>query len=354
MGGRPRGVRPRVRHRQARIHRDAIHPDEPILIVDDVLATGGTRSRHGALVEALGGNVVGIGVMIELEALGGREQLAATGWRVSRDTEETMATVDRVLPWRRHHETAAASELVPLLRSYRSYHPKARIDTINRAYHTAAEAHRNQTLEWRELHQPPARRREDRRRHRPRRGLARRGLLHDAVEDTEITLQDVRDQFGEEVAWIVDGVTKLERIQFDSARPNRRRRCARCSSRMAKDLRVLVIKLADRLHNMRTLGGMAPEKQRRIAQETIDIYAPWRTASASRRSSSSSKISRSRRCTRSGTPNSTTWSPPAVPNETRTSRKRLPRSRSDSTNSASRARSPAVASTSGASTKRWS
>ena len=186
-----------------------------------------------------------------------------------------MATVDRVLPWRRHHETAAASELVPLLRSYRSYHPKARIETINRAYHTAAEAHRNQTRSSGEsyINHPLA----------VAKIVADIGLdevslaaalLHDAVEDTEITLQDVREQFGEEVAWIVDGVTKLERIQFDSREAQQAATMRKMLVAMAKDLRVLVIKLADRLHNMRTLGGMAPEKQRRIAQETIDIYAP--------------------------------------------------------------------------------
>jgi guanosine-3',5'-bis(diphosphate) 3'-pyrophosphohydrolase len=186
-----------------------------------------------------------------------------------------MATVDRVLPWRRHHETAAASELVPLLRSYRSHHPKSRVETINRAYHTAAEAHRNQTRSSGEsyINHPLA----------VAKIVADIGLdevslaaalLHDAVEDTEITLADVREHFGEEVAWIVDGVTKLERIQFDSREAQQAATMRKMLVAMAKDLRVLVIKLADRLHNMRTLAGMPPEKQRRIAQETLDIYAP--------------------------------------------------------------------------------
>ncbi len=186
-----------------------------------------------------------------------------------------MATVDRVLPWRRHHETAASTELTPLLASYRRHHPKARVDTINRAYHMAAEAHRTQTRSSGEsyINHPLA----------VAKIVADIGLdetsivaalLHDAVEDTEIILADVEQHFGSDVAWIVDGVTKLERIRFDSREAQQAATMRKMLVAMAKDLRVLVIKLADRLHNMRTLAGMAIEKQRRVAQETLDIYAP--------------------------------------------------------------------------------
>jgi GTP diphosphokinase / guanosine-3',5'-bis(diphosphate) 3'-diphosphatase len=186
-----------------------------------------------------------------------------------------VATVDRVLPWRRHHETAAATELTPLLASFRTYNRKARVDTINRAYHMAAEAHRSQTRSSGEsyINHPLA----------VAKIVADIGLdetsiaaalLHDAVEDTEITLADVREHFGEEVAWIVDGVTKLERIQFDSREAQQAATMRKMLVAMAKDLRVLLIKLADRLHNMRTLAGMPVEKQQRVAQETLDIYAP--------------------------------------------------------------------------------
>jgi GTP pyrophosphokinase len=186
-----------------------------------------------------------------------------------------MATVDRVLPWRRHHETAASTELTPLLASYRRHHPKARVDTINRAYHMAAEAHRSQTRSSGEsyINHPLA----------VAKVVADIGLdetsivaalLHDAVEDTEIELADVEQHFGPEVTWIVDGVTKLERIQFDSREAQQAATMRKMLVAMAKDLRVLVIKLADRLHNMRTLGGVPVDKQRRIAQETLDIYAP--------------------------------------------------------------------------------
>ena len=186
-----------------------------------------------------------------------------------------MSTADRVLPWRRHHETAAATELTPLLQSYRRLHPKGSVTMINRAYHMASEAHRTQTRSSGEsyINHPLA----------VAKIVAEIGLdeislvaalLHDAVEDTEIQLSDVEAQFGSEVAWIVDGVTKLERIQFDSREAQQAATMRKMLVAMAKDLRVLIIKLADRLHNMRTLGGMAPEKQQRIAQETLDIYAP--------------------------------------------------------------------------------
>ncbi len=99
-------------------------------------------------------------------------------------------------------------------------------------------------------------------------------LLHDAVEDTEITLDDVESNFGVEVATIVDGVTKLERLQFDSKEAQQAATMRKMLVAMARDLRVLMIKLADRLHNMRTIAAVPHEKQQRVAQETLDIYAP--------------------------------------------------------------------------------
>ena len=99
-------------------------------------------------------------------------------------------------------------------------------------------------------------------------------LLHDAVEDTGLTLEAIEVEFGPVVARVVDGVTKLDRLQFDSKEAQQAATIRKMLVAMANDWRVLVIKLADRLHNMRTLGVMPEWKQRRIAQETLDIYAP--------------------------------------------------------------------------------
>jgi GTP diphosphokinase / guanosine-3',5'-bis(diphosphate) 3'-diphosphatase len=99
-------------------------------------------------------------------------------------------------------------------------------------------------------------------------------LLHDAVEDTELTLDDLVGQFGDDVGAIVDGVTKLDRLEFDSKEAQQAATMRKMLVAMAKDVRVLLIKLADRLHNMRTIASLPEAKQRRIAQETLDIYAP--------------------------------------------------------------------------------
>lgn len=99
-------------------------------------------------------------------------------------------------------------------------------------------------------------------------------LLHDVIEDTLISKKDLADQFGESVAELVDGVSKLTQIEFKSKAEAQARNFQKMTLAMAKDIRVILVKLADRLHNMRTLGPLNPEKRRRIATETLDIYAP--------------------------------------------------------------------------------
>ena len=104
--------------------------------------------------------------------------------------------------------------------------------------------------------------------------LACAGLLHDVVEDTPVTLEEVEKRFGREVAALVGGVTKLSGLHFDSQEAEQAENFRRMVLSMARDLRVIFVKLADRLHNMRTIQYLRPEKARRIAEETRDIYAP--------------------------------------------------------------------------------
>ncbi len=100
------------------------------------------------------------------------------------------------------------------------------------------------------------------------------GLLHDAVEDTNYTLDDVKKDFGESVANLVDGVTKLTNIVYESSEEKQAENFRKMFLAMSKDIRILVIKLSDRLHNLRTIDFMSPAKIREKCQETLDIYAP--------------------------------------------------------------------------------
>ena len=99
-------------------------------------------------------------------------------------------------------------------------------------------------------------------------------LLHDTVEDTDTTLEDIRDNFGQEVMHLVDGVTKLSRISYSSQEEEQAQNFRKMFLAMAKDIRVVLIKLANSLHNMRTMKYKDPDKQVSTARETLDIYAP--------------------------------------------------------------------------------
>src|SRR5271169_5951899 len=100
------------------------------------------------------------------------------------------------------------------------------------------------------------------------------GVLHDSVEDTSVTIVDIRKEFGEQVAHIVEGVTKISKIDFATREEQQAENLRKMMLAMVDDIRVVLIKLADRLHNMRTLEHLPEERQHKIAEETLEIYAP--------------------------------------------------------------------------------
>ncbi|HEY7438432.1 MAG TPA: bifunctional (p)ppGpp synthetase/guanosine-3',5'-bis(diphosphate) 3'-pyrophosphohydrolase [Acidimicrobiia bacterium] len=185
---------------------------------------------------------------------------------------DTQVERRSVLPWRRHQVDVA---LAPLLDAYRRRHRRPDTERIERAYHMARRAHAEQVRRSGEPYiSHPL-------------GVAiiladlglddvtiAAALLHDSVEDTSVTLDAIQTEFGGDVAAIVDGVTKLDRLQFDSREEQQAATMRKMLVAMAKDIRVLLIKLADRLHNMRTIASLPDVKQQRIARETLDIYAP--------------------------------------------------------------------------------
>jgi len=171
---------------------------------------------------------------------------------------------------------AAVDRLAQLISEQVSQHyPLADVSGIERAYRFAAEAHADQKRASGEPYvtHPLA----------AAETLAELGLdpiaiqaaiLHDIPEDTEYALSDVEDRFGAEVARLVDGVTKLSKFSAHSHEERQAENIRKMFLAMAEDVRVVLIKLSDRLHNMRTIAGLPPEKQTRIARQTLEIYAP--------------------------------------------------------------------------------
>ncbi len=162
-----------------------------------------------------------------------------------------------------------------LLRKVRSYRPSDDLSSIKKAYEFSQEHHKGQARESGEpyLAHPLqvatilAEMQLDT-------TAITAGLLHDAVEDTSVTIDEIQAEFGEQVAHIVEGVTKISKIDFASSEEAQAENVRKMVLAMMDDIRVVLIKLADRLHNMRTLKFLSPARQQKIARETLDIYAP--------------------------------------------------------------------------------
>lgn len=187
-------------------------------------------------------------------------------------TQQSSASLRALLP-RIFSRSQSGGALEALIRTLRTHHPKADIPLIERAYQVAERAHEGQTRKSGEpyITHPLA----------VAQILADLGigaktiaaaLLHDTVEDTDYSLDELRRDFGDEIAMLVDGVTKLDKVKYgDSAQAETVRKMIVA---MSKDIRVLIVKLADRLHNARTWGFVESDSARRKAQETLEIYAP--------------------------------------------------------------------------------
>ena len=178
-------------------------------------------------------------------------------------------------PRRRRTETPTPGGLAALLKTVRSYNPKADVRQLEQAYRVAEAAHEGQVrLSGEPFIEHPVAVTQILADLRLDTTTLTAALLHDTVEDTTITTEGLAEEFGEDVARIVDGLTKLDRLQFKTRELAQAENVRKMIVAMAGDIRVLLIKLADRLHNMRTLGALPIHKQHRIATETLEIYAP--------------------------------------------------------------------------------
>ena len=156
-----------------------------------------------------------------------------------------------------------------------SYHPKADIQLIEKAYVYSAKVHRGQIrLSGEPYLSHPLEAAHILAKLKMDVICIAAGLLHDTIEDTVADLEEIREVFGEEVATIVDGVTKISKMHLVNRKERQAENVRKMILAMSSDIRVILVKLADRLHNMRTLGFQPEEKQRQIASETLDIYSP--------------------------------------------------------------------------------
>lgn len=170
---------------------------------------------------------------------------------------------------------AEYAEIKPLCEKILSYFPNADIEPVKKAFVFSKKAHEGQ---FRRSGEPyishPIGVSEILAELRLDLPTIMTGLLHDTVEDTDVTLEDIESNFGSVVTELVDGVTKITQLSFKNTHDKQSENVRKMIVAMGKDVRVILVKLADRLHNMRTLGHMKYEKQIRIGQETLDIYAP--------------------------------------------------------------------------------
>ena len=162
-----------------------------------------------------------------------------------------------------------------LLEKVLAYNPKANIEIIKKAYIFSREAHCSQTrVEGSPYIQHPISVADILADMKLDSATIAAGLLHDTIEDTGMSAEDIKGMFGAEIAFLVDAVTKLNKVEFMTREEVQAENFRKMLLAMAKDVRVILIKFADRLHNMRTIEHLPEEKQRRIARETLDIYAP--------------------------------------------------------------------------------
>ena len=162
-----------------------------------------------------------------------------------------------------------------LIETVQSYLPAEQIEQIMRAYEFGAEAHDGQTRKSGEAYisHPVAVAQELADMHLDAQAIAA-AILHDVAEDTSVSITDIEREFGAETASLVDAVSKLDQIQFHSRAEAQAESFRKMMLAMIGDIRVILVKLADRLHNMQTLDAMPPDKRKRIARETLDIYGP--------------------------------------------------------------------------------
>ena len=172
-------------------------------------------------------------------------------------------------------ESVPSAALVDVLDAFRAHHPDGDVELLRRAYDVANTAHDGQVRKTGDpfITHPLT----------VAYMLAQYGLdeetlaaafLHDTVEDTDLTIDDLEQQFGPEISRLIDGVTKLDRVRYSNREQAQAATIRKMVVAMAQDVRVLIIKLFDRLHNLRTVYALREEKQIRVARETLDVYAP--------------------------------------------------------------------------------